>query len=242
MSKEIINMLIVSIIVCIIIICMLVAKNYINTSVVEKFNNLDEIRDNELYGLYKLNDLGGVNQDSKNLDNEYYNITLNNNTYNRHNNMVTRPKELYANQFHTRQPGLVKQRYSYDDASINNKNKCLQNSIAGTANLNELYKVLKNVHRGKIDSEVSKTSLEYYPDISISNNSNNNSNNKIRCKSDPVYKTSIFRDIRGYTASDSLPAELADRVKSNEYKCTKNLLKERRDELLYLPMDNIGPV
>lgn len=90
------------------------------------------------------------------MPNEYRKITYNT------NKCLWQHHKFKGEQWHTRFPYMVDQRYSYDDVPNGKENT----SFYDYAHLKELPVEMHNVFYGKVPKEVSQASLEYYPDTS----------------------------------------------------------------------------
>ena len=215
------KLLLITLIFAIIVIYILINLLYYKEPFTESFNSLD-----------------GVNENYNN-DNEYDTLNLYN-TYNRYKT-VRNIKELNANQWHLRQPGIINQQYNYNDTyTVNPSMYNMYYDIPGTANLNEVNPEYKNKFSAVVDKELAR--IDYYPNMITSNKP---INNKIKCKSSPHYflETDRIRQIEGNNPNDNLPAQMANRrIVSKENRLASNLMEEIRDEPGYLPMDNIGPI
>lgn len=231
------------VILLVVIIALLVIYYVINSSKkVEKFTNLQI--EYEIPNISN-NKIGGSEEGQFA---EYKNIE----SYSKYPRGVVRFNELDANRWETRLPSLINQRYMYND-NINSEigfnntydphitldayqqiasPKEAQGVVGAT--LTELPINMTNRYRGVIDDERARTSLAYWPDVTMLDNGSK----QPYILDKPYEKDDYFiisdryrRDISGYNPASILPGEKADRSKtSNEALVIGDLIKERRDE------------
>jgi len=115
-------------------------------------------------------------------------------------------KKLNALKWETRFPGLVKQRYSYNDKRYYG----YQPAIPGVARLNELRNANINKYNAVVPEIMVGTSLTYWPDV----------NPQISFpKMRPQPKATYKKPLPGFNPNSILPAQYADRSKVSVENC-----------------------
>lgn len=149
-------------------------------------------------------------------------------------------KDIKAHKWETRFPSLVDQRYKYNDERDDSLSEL--SPVTGRARLKELPLDLKNRWHAKIDKDIARTNLAYWPTpkhllddtdskCNLSKTWNNPYHNRNVKNMNRINRNQLI-PLSGHDPNDLLPANYADRSKTSiEIKQAEDLYKERMPEV-----------